>query len=66
MITRTGEASTPRAMALNAAAALYVAGVAVDIAEGLARARQAIDSGAARQALARYVETTRDLAAEAA
>ena len=53
-------------VALNAAAALYVAGVAVDIAEGLARARQAIDSGAARQALARYVETTRDLAAEAA
>ena len=38
-------------VALNAAAALYVAGVAVDIAEGLARARQAIDSGAARQAL---------------
>ena len=53
-------------VALNAAAALYVAGVAVDIAEGLARARQAIDSGAARQALARYVETTRALAAEAA
>ena len=53
-------------VALNAAAALYVAGVAVDIADGLVRARQAIDSGAARQALARYVETTRALAAEAA
>ena len=53
-------------VALNAAAALYVAGVAVDIADGLVRARQAIDSGAARQALARYVETTRILAAEAA
>jgi len=53
-------------VALNAAAALYVAGVAVDIADGLARARQAIDSGAARQALASYVETTRSLATETA
>ena len=53
-------------VALNAAAALYVAGVAVDIADGLVRARRAIDSGAARQALARYVETTTALAAEAA
>jgi anthranilate phosphoribosyltransferase len=53
-------------VALNAAAALYVAGVAVDIDDGLARARRAIDSGAARQALARYVETTRALAAEPA
>ena len=53
-------------VALNAAAALYVAGVAVDIADGLVRARQAIDSGAARQALSRYVDTTRELAAGAA
>ncbi len=53
-------------VALNAAAALYVAGVAVDIDDGLVRARQALDSGAARQALARYVETTNALAAETA
>lgn len=39
---------------LNAAAALYVAGVAADIPDGIARARQAIDTGAARAALHRY------------
>ncbi|KAF1691733.1 anthranilate phosphoribosyltransferase [Pseudoxanthomonas koreensis] len=50
-------------VALNAAAALYVAGVATDIDDGLVRARQAIDSGAARQALSRFVETTQALAA---
>ncbi|HET6396477.1 MAG TPA: anthranilate phosphoribosyltransferase [Pseudoxanthomonas sp.] len=53
-------------VALNAAAALYVAGVAGDIADGLARARQAIDSGAARAALDRFVQTTRELAGAAA
>lgn len=37
---------------LNSAAALVVAGLATDFAEGVARARQAIDSGAARQKLA--------------
>ena len=50
-------------VALNAAAALYVAGVAADIADGLARARAAIDSGAARQAQSDFVRTTRELAA---
>ena len=50
-------------VALNAAAALYVAGVAADIADGLARARAAIDSGAARQAQSDFVNTTRALAA---
>ena len=50
-------------VALNAAAALYVAGVATDIADGLARARAAIDSGAARQAQSDFVRTTRELAA---
>ncbi|MBN8225444.1 MAG: anthranilate phosphoribosyltransferase [Xanthomonadales bacterium] len=52
-------------VALNAAAALYVAGIATDIAEGLVRARQAIDSGAARQAQADFVRTTRELAGHA-
>ena len=41
----------------------YVAGVATDIADGLARARAAIDSGAARQAQSDFVRTTRELAA---
>jgi anthranilate phosphoribosyltransferase len=47
-----GERS-PRAdvVALNAALALVVAGEAVDISDGLARARGAIDRGAARAAL---------------
>ncbi|KAF1692420.1 anthranilate phosphoribosyltransferase [Pseudoxanthomonas daejeonensis] len=53
-------------VAINAAAALYVAGVATDIADGLVRARAAIDSGAARQALAGFVETTRELSGQVA
>jgi len=48
---------------LNAAAALYVAGVADSIADGIGLAREALDSGAARQALDRYVAATRELAA---
>src|SRR5690606_11039375 len=51
---------------LNAAAAPYVSGVAEDIPDGIGRARQAIDSGAARAALDHYVQTSRALAAEAA
>jgi anthranilate phosphoribosyltransferase len=39
------------AVALNAAAALVVAGAAGGIGEGLARARESIDSGGARKAL---------------
>lgn|GEM_PF-3920172 len=50
-------------MALNAGAALYVAGVASDIGDGLARARAAIANGSARQRLQQYVETTRALVA---
>jgi anthranilate phosphoribosyltransferase len=41
---------------LNAAAALTVAGVASDLAEGLARAAESVDGGAARDVLARWVE----------
>jgi anthranilate phosphoribosyltransferase len=37
---------------LNAAAGFVVAGIAADLADGLARAREAIDSGAARRKLA--------------
>jgi anthranilate phosphoribosyltransferase len=39
------------AVALNAAAALLVGGAANDLAEGLARARESLDSGAAAKAL---------------
>ncbi|WP_419965343.1 anthranilate phosphoribosyltransferase [Stenotrophomonas geniculata] len=50
-------------VALNAGAALYVAGVASDIGDGLARARAAIANGGARQRLQQYIETTRALVA---
>jgi anthranilate phosphoribosyltransferase len=47
---------------LNAGAALYVAGVAESIADGIARAREAIASGAAMAKLHEFVETTKRLA----
>ncbi len=50
-------------VALNAGAALYVAGVASDIGDGLACARAAIANGSARQRLQQYVDTTRALVA---
>ena len=53
-------------VAYNAGAALYVAGVADDLASGIARARAALASGAARAKLDAFVATTRELAAVAA
>jgi len=50
-------------VAFNAGAALYVAGVAEDIADGIARARAAIADGSARAKLHEYVALTRALAA---
>ncbi|HEV2074876.1 MAG TPA: anthranilate phosphoribosyltransferase [Thermoleophilaceae bacterium] len=47
---------------INAGAALYVAGRAESIREGVGLAEQAIDSGAAAATLARFVERTRELA----
>ena len=44
---------------LNAGAALYAAGVAESIADGLRRAQQAVGSGAAREKLAAFVAFTR-------
>lgn len=41
------------AVVLNAAAALYVAGIAASFADGVARAERAVDSGAGRRALER-------------
>jgi anthranilate phosphoribosyltransferase len=43
---------------LNAGAALYAAGVAESIADGLARAREALSSGAAKQRLDQLVTFT--------
>ena len=51
---------------INAAAALYVAGVADSIATGVTKARDAIASGAARARLARLVDLTRALSAATA
>jgi anthranilate phosphoribosyltransferase len=43
---------------LNAAAALWVAGAAADLGAGVGLARESLDSGAARQRLARLIEAT--------
>jgi anthranilate phosphoribosyltransferase len=48
--------------AYNAGAALYAAGVAEDIGDGIARARKALADGAARAKLDEYVAATRALA----
>src|SRR3546814_8181556 len=49
-------------VALNAGAALYVAGVADSIADGIVRARDAIASGAAMAKMREFVEATQRLA----
>ncbi|MCI4567606.1 anthranilate phosphoribosyltransferase [Lysobacter sp. CFH 32150] len=51
-------------VALNAGAALYVSGVADSIADGIARSREALASGAAMAKLQDFVATTRKLASE--
>jgi anthranilate phosphoribosyltransferase len=59
-----GEDGAPRdVVLLNAAAALVVAGLASDLAEGIQRARESIDSGAARERLEKLVQTSADSAA---
>jgi anthranilate phosphoribosyltransferase len=47
---------------LNAAGAILAAGIAADLDDGVGRAREAIDSGAAADQLSRLIETTRRLA----
>ena len=56
----TGELTGPKrdAALLNAGAALYAAGAAPSIAEGIARAAQAVDCGAAARTLAAFVEAS--------
>jgi anthranilate phosphoribosyltransferase len=60
------EACLPREIvALNAGAAIYAAGVADSIAEGIERARAALASGAVKRKLEEFVAITRELAGEA-
>jgi anthranilate phosphoribosyltransferase len=47
---------------LNAGAAIYAGGLADSLAAGVDRAREAIDSGAARKTLDNYVSMSRELA----
>jgi anthranilate phosphoribosyltransferase len=58
---RTGPARD--IVALNAGAALYIAGAAASIGDGVARAREVLASGAARAKLDEFAETTRRMAA---
>jgi anthranilate phosphoribosyltransferase len=59
-----GEGGPDRSITvLNAGAAIYVGGGAESLADGVRAAEQAIDSGAARDALERFVARTRELAA---
>ena len=61
-----GETGARRtAVLLNAGAALYVVGIAQDLREGALLAAAAIDSGAARATLDRFVETSQRLGAAA-
>jgi anthranilate phosphoribosyltransferase len=48
-------------VALNAGTALYAAGIAGSIADGLTRARETIASGAAMRKLQQFVEVTQQL-----
>ncbi len=48
-------------VALNAGTALYAAGVASSIAEGLAKAQEALASGAARAKMEEFVKVTQEL-----
>jgi anthranilate phosphoribosyltransferase len=60
-----GQTGPRRALAvLNAGAALLVAGKATDLEEGVRLAEQAIDSGAARQTMERFVAKTVELSAD--
>jgi anthranilate phosphoribosyltransferase len=57
-----GEAGPARDVSvLNAGAAIYVAGGAADLQQGVAKATEAIDSGAARDVLERLVARSREL-----
>jgi anthranilate phosphoribosyltransferase len=55
-----GRPGTERSLAvLNAGAAIYVAGRAQSLVQGVRRAEEAIGSGAAREVLDRWVKQSR-------
>ena len=57
-----GEPGAPREVALlNAGATVYVAGDAVNLGGGVRQAREALDSGAAKQVLERLVARSAEL-----
>jgi anthranilate phosphoribosyltransferase len=57
-----GEVGTERSLTiLNAGAAIYAGGVADTIQAGVRRAEEALDSGAARDVLERFVDRSREL-----
>jgi anthranilate phosphoribosyltransferase len=56
---------TRAAILLNAAAACYVAGLAPDMRQGASLAAEAIDSGRAKEALARFITTSQRIGAAA-
>lgn len=60
-----GAGPTADVIALNAAAALWVAGVVDDLDQGLSVARRSIESGAARERVEAFVATTQRLASAA-
>ncbi len=49
-------------LVVNAAAALWMVGIATDLQDGMARAEEAATSGAANEVLVRFIEMTRRLA----
>jgi anthranilate phosphoribosyltransferase len=51
-------------VALNAGASIYIAGLAATLAEGVARAKETLRSGAARRKLDEFVSSTQKLAAQ--
>ena len=58
-----GEQGAQRDVALlNAGAAIFVGGSAVNLGDGVEQARQAVDSGAARDVLVRLIDRSRELA----
>ena len=58
-----GEQGPQRDVALlNAGAAIFVGGSAVNLGDGVEQARQAVDSGAARDVLVRLIDRSRELA----
>ncbi len=63
MLDGEGQGAERDLTVLNAGAAIYVGGGADTIEAGVRAAEEAIDSGAARRVLDRFVARTRELAA---